>query len=821
MLHPSAPDRTLHGAITAHEVLLAAIRDLSLARDRERIAEVVRRAARELTGADGVTFVVREGDRCFYLDEEAIAPLWKGQRFPVAECISGWVMVSRQPALIADIFDDSRIPHDVYRTTFVKSLAMVPVRPDDPIAAIGAYWASRHETSAAELEILEALAGAASLALANVELHHDLTRSLERERGARAVAEAASRAEERGRLVAEAEERLRRIIDCIADAIVVVDGDGVVKFANPAAGELFGRPREEVIGDYFGLPLVAGETTEVDLKGGRVAEMRLVELTWDEEPAWLASLRDVTARREAEEAARRLWRERTAREEAEKERARLEDLLARAPAAIVTTRGSEHVCAFANPRMAQLAARRPLRGRPLAEALPELVGQRFLDGFSATYREGAGRSQTELPVVLPAAPGMPGRERWLDVTWEPLQGPAGVDGVLCFAYDVTEQVAIRRELEVTMERLHEEERAKDHFLAVLGHELRNPLAGIASGLQLLEMGASGERARWSMTMMGKQVAVLAGLLDDLFDVSAVARGKLELQRQELSFADVVESAVASVRGRLEERQQHLSIDLPDEPLIINGDPRRLAQVLANLLVNASKYSAPSTAIELGVRQEEEALVVEVADRGAGIPEELLEQVFEPFVQGESGLQTVGGLGIGLTLVRQLVELHGGTVTAASPGRGEGSTFTVRLPMRSDIDPSQEPPSRDQATEVDGRRILVVEDNREIAHALGELLSLHGCEIEIATTGEEGVARARADRPDAVLLDLDLPDISGFEVAERLRAEPALDGLLIVAVSGFGHQQARERSRTSGIDHHLVKPVDLDRLIELVNSHAAG
>jgi signal transduction histidine kinase/ActR/RegA family two-component response regulator len=625
------------------------------------------------------------------------------------------------------------------------------------------------------------------------------------------------------------EDLLRRILDRLADAVVVVDSEGVVKLANPAAEELFARPAQELVGDCFGLPLVAGETTEVDLKGGQNAEMRVVELPWEGQPAWLASLRDVTMRRRAEEAARSLWRERTAREAAEEERRRLEELLARAPAAILTTRDSEHVCVFVNPQMEKLVAGRPLIGSPLHQALPELAGQGFLEGFVATFDEGKGRTRMELSLTLSsgATDDTSGVERFLDVTWEPLRRNGGVDGVLCFAYDVTDQVGLRRELEEAMERLREEERAKDHFLAVLGHELRNPLAGIDGGLRLLEAGADEEKGRWALGMMRRQVGVLASLLDDLFDVSAVARGKLELQKQVLILEEVVELAVAATRSRFEERQQRLTLAISGEALPVEGDPRRLEQVLANLLVNASKYSDAGTTVELRVRREVGEAVVEVADQGAGIQPELLEHIFEPFVQARTGFQISGGLGIGLTLVRQLVELHGGSVAATSPGLGKGSTFTVRLPLAAAEDSTLVPPSipslQGETADpgVHGRRILVVEDNEDVARSLAELLTASGCTTDIATTGSEAIAKALAEAPDTLLVDLDLPDISGFEVARKVRAERGPDGMLIVAISGFGHQRAQERSKESGIDHHLVKPVDVELLMDLLALHPPG
>ena len=496
----------------------------------------------------------------------------------------------------------------------------------------------------------------------------------------------------------DGDARLRRIIDAMADAVLVVDGDGVVQFANPAAGTLFGRPRREMTGTPFGFPLVGGGTTEVDLQQGRVAEMRVVDLSWEGRPAWLASLRDVTERKLAEEAERRLLRERTAREEAEKERQRL-DLL-------------------------------------------------------------------------------------------------------------------HRELEAAMERLRAEEQRKDQFMAVLGHELRNPLAGIDGGLRLLQHDRAGEKASWALAMMRKQVSLLTSLLDDLLDVSRIARGKLELRRRRICLGRVVESAAAAVSPRIGERKQRLSIHLAGEPLAADADPERMEQVLSNLLVNASKFSKPGDEIRIELRRDGRELVLEVSDPGSGIPPDMLDQIFEPFIQGSQQSPLAGGLGIGLTLVKQLVELHGGSVSAASPGPGRGATFEVRLPAAEPAEGDDASPATPEAPNGNGHRVLVIDDNEDAARALAELLELNGCEVATAACGIDGLARARALRPDAVLLDLDLPDVSGYEVAEELRRDGDLETTLLIAVSGFGHEQARERSRSCGIHHHLLKPVEVDRLLRL-------
>jgi CheY-like chemotaxis protein len=320
------------------------------------------------------------------------------------------------------------------------------------------------------------------------------------------------------------------------------------------------------------------------------------------------------------------------------------------------------------------------------------------------------------------------------------------------------------------------------------------------------------------------VRQLTGLLDDLLDVSSIARGKLELRRRVVPLGQLVEAAVAAAEARLRDAGQRLAVSLPERPLHVDGDPQRLVQVVTNLLVNASKYSGADTAVRLAAREEGGMAVVEVADEGVGIAADMLERIFEPFVQVSraDGRPLAGGLGIGLTLVRQLVELHGGTVEATSGGPGRGSTFTVRVPLAAVVPGAVAPPSRGAAAEAGvevPQRVLVVDDNRDAAEALTELLALSGCRVEAAGSGSEALARADDGAFDVVLLDLDLPDLTGYEVAEQLRRLHDSHPPLIVAVSGFGHEQARQRSRDSGIDHHLVKPVDLAQLLALIAERA--
>lgn len=652
--------------------------------------------------------------------------------------------------------------------------------------------------------------------------------------------------EEHARRLERAEERLRQIVEATSDALVVVDLQGTVQFANRSAERLLGQRREDLVGSLFGLPLVSGETTEIDLRGGRMAEMRSVESEWAGRRAWVASLRDVTERRDAEVAARRLIEERTARRQSERERLRLEELLAKVPAAICTTRGADLVCVFANPGMMALAGGRELVGRPLGESLPELGGQGFVEGFVRAYREGEGHGARELELTIgldcgnlaatgddaggaePDEDGESERDEddgevcYLDVTWQPLRQGDEVELVMCFAHDVTEQVVTRHRLEAAMRRLRLEDRRKDQFMAVLGHELRNPLAGIGNGLRLLAEDIGEERRQWALEMMNRQVALLGNLLDDLLDVSRIARGKMELRKRVVAVDEMLSKVAATVETTLAEREHRLEVALPEESLAVEVDPSRFEQVLTNLLINASKYSPHGESIAISARREAEEAVVDVADHGVGIESEMLEQIFEPFIQGNTDSPVAGGLGIGLTLVKRLIELHAGSVSAASQGRGMGSTFTLRLPL---ADPQAiDAPEKDSASQASsvlaGKRVLVVDDNVDAARALLELLRMAGSEAAAANDGEEALRLARESPPDIALLDLDLPKIDGYGVAVEMRRDPALRDCRLIALSGFGDDGARERSRASGIDHHMVKPIDFEGLVRYLADGAA-
>jgi signal transduction histidine kinase/CheY-like chemotaxis protein len=375
-----------------------------------------------------------------------------------------------------------------------------------------------------------------------------------------------------------------------------------------------------------------------------------------------------------------------------------------------------------------------------------------------------------------------------------------------------------RQLSEANAELREADRKKDEFLAMLAHELRNPLSAIGNAAKLARRSQAQEHQEWSREVIEKHVASLSRMIDDLLDVSRITRGQIELRRQILDVLKVISQAIETVRPLVQERNHELTVSLSSSaPLWVEADPHRLEQVLVNLLNNAAKYTNTGGKIALTARREGDSVTVTVADNGTGIPPDRIPEMFQLFAQGDRSIaRTEGGLGIGLTLVRNLVELHGGSVTARSGGLGKGSEFTVRLPAvkHAGIEPSAaaRPGASEQPQK--GARVLVVDDNEDSAKGMVRLLKVLGHEVETALDGPSAIEVARKQRPEFVLLDIGLPGMDGYQVAETLRAEGFTDAT-IIGVSGYGEEAARRRSHQAGFDHHLVKPVDYDRLVSLI------
>ena len=383
------------------------------------------------------------------------------------------------------------------------------------------------------------------------------------------------------------------------------------------------------------------------------------------------------------------------------------------------------------------------------------------------------------------------------------------------AEDLPRRVATALDNAQLLNSVRESERQKDEFLAMLAHELRNPLAAIRYAIEAARLPGHGNSAEM-LEVIDRQAGNLTHLIDDLLDISRISQEKIQLRRESIDAAKVVQRSARAVQSQIEEQRHTLKLDLGADPLPLYVDATRTEQILANLLTNAAKYSPAGSEISLRAHAFEGEAVIEVADRGIGISAEMLPHVFDLFAQADRTLdRSQGGLGIGLTIVRKLAEMHGGAVSARSDGPGQGATFTLRLPLSEPVEPSSAV-TDDQPSSHPPLNVLVVDDNRDTAQAEAMLLRMHGHQVTIAHDGRSALELFESIRPDAVLLDIGLPVINGYDVAAQLREQGHKDELLI-AVSGYGQAEDRERSLRAGFDHHLLKPVDVRELMRILHT----
>jgi CheY-like chemotaxis protein/two-component sensor histidine kinase len=372
------------------------------------------------------------------------------------------------------------------------------------------------------------------------------------------------------------------------------------------------------------------------------------------------------------------------------------------------------------------------------------------------------------------------------------------------------------------------DRRKDEFLATLAHELRNPLAPIRQAAALAaHADATPEQVRWSHAVIARQSAHMARLLDDLLDVSRITRGRLEVRPTRVALRSVVNAAVETARPAIDAGKHKLTVHLPDDPLVLDADALRISQVLANLLTNAAKYTEQPGTIRLVADRVGEEVVIRVADDGIGLAPEDLPKIFEMFAQVRPTLdRKEAGLGIGLALSKALVELHGGKLEGSSQGVGKGSEFTVRLPLASPEQGAPTPATASPATDATPRaahvlRILLADDNRDACESLEMLLESEGHEVRVAYDGESALAALAAFHPDVALLDIGMPKMNGYELATEIRRQSWSDGMQLVAVTGWGQADDRQRALAAGFDAHFVKPVDIAELQAFCASVAAG
>jgi PAS domain S-box-containing protein len=468
---------------------------------------------------------------------------------------------------------------------------------------------------------------------------------------------------------------------------------------------------------------------------------------------------------------------------------------------------------------------------PGAERIKGYRGDEILGiHFSRFYPEEDVRAgKCELELAVASAEGRfedegwrvrkDGTRFWANVVISAIRDDLGtLVGFSKVTRDLTERVRAEDERAARL-AAEQSSRAKDEFLAMLGHELRNPLAPIVSALQLLKLRGDSRSVR-EHQIIERQVSQMIRLVDDLLDVSRVSRGKIVLERDVIDLRDPLARAAEIAIPSIEQRGQRFAVEVPPRPLAVQGDDARLVQVFANLLNNASKYTPQGGHISLAVRHVDREIVVEVRDDGVGIEPELMPRVFELFVQGyQDADRAEGGLGLGLTLVRSLVQLHGGRVEAHSEGRGLGSVFTVRLPaveVALEIDrvesPAREPARLVVAAPGTGRRILVVDDNDDARTLLADMLAMMGHEVQAEPDGPSALRALATFSPEVAILDIGLPEMDGYELAAQIRARPGGGAIHLLALTGYGQAADCDRSERAGFNAHLVKPVDIRRLL---------
>jgi signal transduction histidine kinase/ActR/RegA family two-component response regulator len=696
-------ESTLHGTIL--EGLLEATSELSFARELPQVTAIIRTAARRLTDADGVTFVLKEDDQCFYVDENAIAPLWKGRRFPLESCISGWVMRHRQPVAISDVYKDSRIPHDVYRPTFVRSLLMVPVQADDPIAAIGAYWTTEHIATTAEVTVLEALARAAALALLNVQLWADLQRSRE-----------ASAAQ-----AAELEHLNRQLRLRVSEFETLLNV----------------------------LPIGIGIATD---PGG-------------------------------------------------------ED--------IRTNRAFTEMLRLAPAHNASLSAPEPDRPKHFRMFRDnQLVEPRDLP-LQTAAREGTEIRGLELEIEFDTGD----RRQFLEYAAPLFDESGGLRGSVGAFIDVTDQrqqaAALLAAERAAREEAERASRIKDEFLASLSHELRTPLNAILGWTQLLRQRHDPpDFLLRGLETLERNAKLQTQLIEDLLDMSRILSGRIRLDRHPINLSTIVEAAVESVQPGADAKQLRLlTLVEPDLPPVL-GDPIRLEQVVWNLLTNALKFSQPGGTVEVLLRLKAQHVEISVTDSGAGIAPAFLPHVFERFRQADaSTTRTHGGLGIGLSIVKHLVELHGGHVEAASAGEGCGATFTVSLPIVRSADDALA--FQDEVFDRDAARpslstvsVLVVDDDEDSRELVEEILRQSGALVTTAARASEALSLLATFHPDAIVSDIGLPGEDGYEFIRRVRGLGGQhQSIPALALTAFARPEDREKALAAGFQMHIAKPVE--------------
>jgi len=625
----------------------------------------------------------------------------------------------------------------------------------------------------------------------------------------------------------QSEERFRLIVEGVQDyAIFMLDPTGHVASWNAGAERIKGYRAPEVIGKHFSL-FYPEEAIARDWPGQELREaMRLGRFEdegWrvrkDGSLFWAGVV--ITALHDAQGKQRgfsKITRDLTERRAADERLRQSEDRFR------VLLEGIEDYAIFMLDPEGRVTSWNTGAQRIMGYAVSEIIGESFERFFTPEDVE-AGRPRVELEAARlnrrfqeqAWRVRKDGTRYWSDIVVTALNDERGA--LRGFA-KVTRDLSERRR----MESLEQQGRHLTEFLAMLAHELRNPLAPIRNALAIMAMqGDMSPQIVWSREVLERQTAHLTRLVDDLLDVSRITRGKMRLQGATMDFHAAIQRAVEAVRPLVDERRHRLHVKTAADPLPVNGDMTRLTQVVVNLLNNAAKYTPAGGDITLETAIEGDDVVLRVKDSGVGMPEPLLERVFDLFAQGARTLdRSEGGLGIGLTLARRIVTLHGGTIVARSEGVGKGSEFIVRLPrLKFEVKPSAGARAEVRLPRgAQKRSVLVVDDNADAAASMAHLLRMVGHDVEIEHDGRAALDHIARSKPDVLLLDIGLPGMSGYEVAKHVRARPEGQGLRIYALTGYGQEQDRQRAMESGFDGHLVKPVAPAELLALIDERRA-
>jgi PAS domain S-box-containing protein len=626
----------------------------------------------------------------------------------------------------------------------------------------------------------------------------------------------------------QAEERMRSVVNHVVDGIISIDERGTVTTFNPAAERIFGYVSADVVGQnvrmlmpepyhgqhdgYIRNYVRTGQAKIIGIgrevvgrrKDGSNFPMELAisEFPLGESRYFTGIVRDITERKRAESELR----------QAEE---RMRSVVDHVIDGIITIDVRGSVQSF-NPAAEKLFGygKDDVLGKNVKMLMPEPYhGQH--DGYISNYTHtgdakiiGTGRevvgkrkNDTTFPMELAVSEFRIGDHRFFT-------------GIV---RDITQRKQLEQELRKRVDELAEADRQKNEFLAMLGHELRNPLAPMRNAVHLLRTpGADPDMVIQARDMMDRQLQHLVRLVDDLLDVSRIVREKIDLRQEPVDIAQALERAVETAQPVIDARGHELKTSLPLKPLYVHGDIIRIAQIVSNLLTNAAKYTIEAGPIHLSAELERDQVVIRVKDAGVGIDPELLPRIFDLFVQGDHTLaRSQGGLGIGLTLVKRLVDMHGGSIEAKSEGKGQGSEFILRLPM---LKPGAKNSSSTRPIATwrrVSRKVLVVDDNVDAAESIAMILRVMGHQVLCVYDGQSVLKLVQGYKPEVVVIDIGLPGMSGYEVAKELRSQEELDGLCLVAVTGYGQDNDRAAALTAGFNEHMTKPVNPDSLAAFI------